>query len=81
MVIGARFWELKVTRPDDLSIPEVLRNLMNYFDIFPHHRATEGIFRRCCSQNRLDKLNFLLTFHEYTCLKKPPNPADVHHAK
>jgi len=62
-------------------IPEVLFELMDYFETFPEHKKQEGIFRKSCSQSRLAKMNFFLMFYEkggYNCLKIPDmEPAET----
>ena len=68
-------WELDMM--EKIKIPQVLHHLLSYFDIFPHYRQIEGIFRRNCGMSRLRKLQFFLRFKEYNCLNLPLTPAEV----
>jgi hypothetical protein len=74
ILFGARIWELPLKKVMGVKIPEVLWELMEYFETFKEHKKEEGIFRKSCSQSRLSKMNFFLMFHDqggYNCLKVP----------
>jgi hypothetical protein len=46
--------------------------MYQYFDMKnDKHKKIEGIFRQSSNAARLTKLQFFLTFHEYSCLKEP----------
>ena len=70
IVAGARLWELRMFN-EKHKIPEVLYELMRYFEVNCEYRKLEGIFRRNCNMVRLTKLDFFLRFKNYYCLRAP----------
>lgn len=66
--MGKHITEFKRKHADD--VPEVFILLISFFQVYPYHLKTEGLFRKAAQATKLDELQMHMSMGNYYYLTK-----------